>query len=217
MIMKSLMVLMMLGAFSLVSFAQTSLQLNSDGTASASAQPGPGQTVDFKIDLAKDTYVCATAKSKLATWNATFDGKNVTQTESCFEITQTRSYPIKLANKSTSTGAFTPYSVIMDLSSSTLLKLDPERSMANSVGRLAPKEVKSFVVKLEAGKRACLVAKSDNLTGFTASFENTSVPLTPDDKLTCLPVPTEARYYKIVFSSNTTNAVRYDLTVGYQD
>lgn len=214
--MKSLVVLMMIGAFSLVSFAQTSLQLNSDGTASASVQPGPGQTVDFNIDLAKDTYVCATAKSKLATWNATFDGKNVTQTESCFEITQTRSYPIKLANKSTSTGAFTPYSVTMDLSSSTLLKM--VEGKATSRGRLLPKqENNSFIVKLEAGKTVCMAATSGDLKSFTVTFDNTNVPVTSDqNSATCLPRNTEARYYKIKLSNGTQNNIGFDLLVGYR-
>lgn len=216
MMMKSFAVLIMLGAFSLVSFAQTTLQLNSDDTASASSQPGPGQTVDFNISLAKDTYVCANAKSKLATWSATFDGKNVTSTESCFEITATRSYSIKLANKSTSTGAFTPFSVTMDLSSSTLLRM--VEGNTTSKGMLLPKqENKVFNVKLEAGKTVCMAASSSDLSGFTVTFDNTNVPVTADQNSpTCLTGTTTAKYYKIKLSNRTTKGFKFDLRIGYQ-
>lgn len=198
---------MVVGSFSVISLAQTPLKLAAGGTE-ASGNLKPKEEINYKIDLAKQTRICVETKTTLSDLTVTFDGKNVTpnQPNNCFDLTETRSYLIKLNNPSKDSGEFA-----VGLFSSNILKMEAGRVI--STGTLKASEVKIFKIDLDAGKKVCVAAKSPDLSNLKVTIDSTNVELSPQP--TCLG-PTEARTYTITVINQTTDAGNYSFLIRYQ-
>ncbi len=219
--MKSFAVLMMIGAFALVSFAQkdtaTVLTLK-NGSASDGGTLFVKQGKDYKIALKTETYVCISARSDISSMKVTFDGNSVSaQPNNCFEITADRDYSIKITHESRDNGNFD-----LQITATDILKLEnADRGVFRDLS-IAGKSSKSFRVKLESGKTVCLgaVAKSpdsptDKLAWYLDVFFNDK-PLSISAPANCQTKITETRFYEIFVKNRGTAAGIYELGIRYQ-
>ena len=206
---KSLTVLIMIGAFSLISFAQTTLNLDGNAT-DVTGNVSSKEPVEYIANLNESKLVCVSAKST-STINVTFDGKPVTPNSEpkCYESTRTGSYSIKI------TTALREADYIFRLNFTDVLKWD-ESGIASVSDSISSNQVKTFNIKLASGKTVCFGAASNTLrsTELDVFLQNTKYVV--NGTRNCSLKTTETKFYEIVVRNRVAKNGDFGIRISYQ-
>ncbi len=221
---KSLTVLMMIGVFSLVSFAQTSLTLDITNVAHVTGEDKileAEASVDYTINLKKDTRACVGAiwhNSDVTDLKATFEENEVktflqedTNVDdlACFDITESRSYSINLTNQSEGSGKYT-----LILHSS--IPLTMSNGNAALSGSISGSTQKDFTIRLDKSQKLCFTNNSAENQELQVSFHGAEGDeAVPHQNAVSFPITKTLNLIKVTNSSS--GSVNYNFAIKYAD
>jgi len=221
---KSLAILVMIGAFAVTLFAQTSLTLDITNVAHVTGEDKileAEASVDYTINLKKDTRACLGAiwhNSDVTDLKATFEENEVktflqedTNVDdlSCFDITESRSYSINLTNQSEGSGKYT-----LILHSS--IPLTMSNGNAALSGNISGSTQKDFTIRLDKSQKLCFTNNSAENEELQVSFHGAEGDeAVPHQNAVSFPITKTLNLIKVTNSS--TASANYNFAIKYAD